>query len=91
MATSQEFTLTAHPSAKGGHISVMLETEADLPYPRKPQRRRGPWALLTRANAKAEAKWAEEVANWHRTNGKGVRRIYLPNASINLNEENGTA
>lgn len=96
MAASREFeiTLTAYPGGgapKSGQTSVMLETEIDLPYPRKPQRRRGLWAFLTRANTKAETKWAEDVANWHRTGGKGARRIYLPNASINLNEENGTA
>jgi len=64
-------------------FSLVMEREIDLPYPRKPLRRRGLWAFLTRANAKAEAKWQEEEAAWQRANGKGRQRIYMPRVTVN--------
>src|SRR5690606_41178153 len=65
MAASREFeiTLTAYPedgAPKSGQTSAMLEAEIDLPYPRKPQHRRGLRSEERRVGNECRARWPQK-------------------------------
>lgn len=62
--------------------SLVITWQEPDPFPRQPLRKRGLWAFLTSANAKAEVVWRNRVDAWYASGGMATYQLHAPRAMV---------